>query len=181
MLHVELNAPFPEFRSNDICQEILIVNTHLLFPHDSSLCIVRFQQVTISLFTGPRQCLLLVKHSVMILFSLLCNRSTKFCNMWNPTKRRISLILCPLYYAGNFISSHWILIAQTLTSSLVFLYLLLCFSSDWNGSKRGHIYKFLRSLGFVSSYDTAHQYTDADAQKVSSILFSLCGTSFRFF
>ncbi|KAK6135191.1 hypothetical protein DH2020_031087 [Rehmannia glutinosa] len=37
--------------------------------------------------------------------------------------------------------------------------------SDWNGSKRGHVYKFLRSQGFVSSYDTAHQYTDADAHK----------------
>lgn len=46
MLHVELVAPFPECRSNDIRQEILIVNTHLLFPHDASLCIVRLQQVT---------------------------------------------------------------------------------------------------------------------------------------
>lgn len=44
---------------------------------------------------------------------------------------------------------------------LVFLF------SDWNGSKRGHVYKFLRSQGFVSSYDTAHQYADADARKVS--------------
>ncbi|GKB28796.1 hypothetical protein Tco_0868197 [Tanacetum coccineum] len=34
-----------------------------------------------------------------------------------------------------------------------------------NGSKRGHVYKFLRSQGFVSSYDTAHHYTDADAHK----------------
>lgn len=34
---------------------------------------------------------------------------------------------------------------------------------DWNGSKRGHVYKFLRSQGFVSSYDTAHHYTDSDA------------------
>ncbi|KAK8945433.1 hypothetical protein KSP40_PGU014302 [Platanthera guangdongensis] len=39
---------------------------------------------------------------------------------------------------------------------------------DWNGSKRGHVYKFLRSQGFVSSYDIAHQYTDndSDAHKV---------------
>lgn len=43
---------------------------------------------------------------------------------------------------------------------------MLDFYSDWNGSKRGNIYKFLRSQGFESSYDTAHQYTDADAQKV---------------
>lgn len=44
------------------------------------------------------------------------------------------------------------------------------FCSDWNGSKRGHVYKFLRSQGFVSSYDIAHKYTDddADAHKVGS-------------
>ncbi|CAB4302126.1 unnamed protein product [Prunus armeniaca] len=41
--------------------------------------------------------------------------------------------------------------------------IILC--GDWNGSKRGHVYKFLRSQGFVSSYDTAHHYTDADAHK----------------
>ncbi|CAK9172099.1 unnamed protein product [Ilex paraguariensis] len=41
--------------------------------------------------------------------------------------------------------------------------IILCI--DLNGSKRGHVYKFLRSQGFVSSYDTAHQYTDADAHK----------------
>ncbi|KHG19129.1 hypothetical protein F383_26300 [Gossypium arboreum] len=38
---------------------------------------------------------------------------------------------------------------------------ILC--GDWNGSKRGHVYKFLRSQGFVSSYDIAHEYTDSDA------------------
>ncbi|KVI10085.1 EF-hand-like domain-containing protein [Cynara cardunculus var. scolymus] len=73
LLHVEVIAPFNQCRNNIACQEILIVNTHLLFPHDSSI--------------------------------------------------------------------------------------------DWNGSKRGHVFKFLRSQGFVSSYDTAHQYTDADAHK----------------
>ncbi|CAH8352038.1 unnamed protein product [Eruca vesicaria subsp. sativa] len=36
---------------------------------------------------------------------------------------------------------------------------------DWNGSKRGHVYKFLRSQGFISSYDVAHQYTDSDAHR----------------
>ncbi|XP_068329756.1 uncharacterized calcium-binding protein At1g02270-like [Pyrus communis] len=41
--------------------------------------------------------------------------------------------------------------------------IVLC--GDWNGSKRGHVYKFLRSQGFESTYDTAHQYTDADAHK----------------
>ncbi|GJR84034.1 hypothetical protein Tco_0154819 [Tanacetum coccineum] len=32
--------------------------------------------------------------------------------------------------------------------------------------KRGHVYKFLRSQGFVSSHDTAHHYTDTDAHKM---------------
>lgn len=46
LLHVELAAPFSQFRNNDIRQEILIVNTHLLFPHDSTLCLVRLHQVS---------------------------------------------------------------------------------------------------------------------------------------
>lgn len=47
------------------------------------------------------------------------------------------------------------------------------FCSDWNGSKRGHVYKFLRSQGFESTYDTAHQCddNDADAQKVGIVIF----------
>lgn len=42
---------------------------------------------------------------------------------------------------------------------------------DWNGSKRGHVYKFLRSQGFVSSYDTAHHYTDSDADAHKVVIF----------
>ncbi|XP_031380111.1 uncharacterized calcium-binding protein At1g02270 isoform X2 [Punica granatum] len=106
MLHVEVVAPFPECRSNDIHQEILIVNTHLLFPHDASLSIVRLHQV----------------------YKILqCVESYQKENKLSP----LPIILC----------------------------------GDWNGSKRGHVYEFLRSQGFVSSYDTAHQYTDADAHK----------------
>lgn len=45
LLHVELAFPFLQCGNNDIGQEILIVNTHLLFPHDSSLCLVRLRQV----------------------------------------------------------------------------------------------------------------------------------------
>ncbi|KAG8661847.1 hypothetical protein MANES_01G044801v8 [Manihot esculenta] len=46
LLHVELASPFSQFlNNNDICLEILIVSTHLLFPHDSSLCLVRLHQV----------------------------------------------------------------------------------------------------------------------------------------
>uniref|UniRef100_A0A5B6ZKZ7 Endonuclease/exonuclease/phosphatase domain-containing protein n=1 Tax=Davidia involucrata TaxID=16924 RepID=A0A5B6ZKZ7_DAVIN len=106
LLHVELVAPFSQCRSNNDQQGILIVNTHLLFPHDSSLCLVRLQQV----------------------YKILQYvESYQKENMLNP----LPIILC----------------------------------GDWNGSKRGHVYKFLRSQGFVSSYDTAHRYTDADAHK----------------
>ncbi|KAL5568058.1 hypothetical protein UlMin_024633 [Ulmus minor] len=106
LLHVELATPFSQCLNNDIRQEILIVNTHLLFPHDSSLCLVRLHQV----------------------YEILQRvESYQKENKLNP----MPVILC----------------------------------GDWNGSKRGHVYKFLRSQGFESSYDTAHQYTDADAHK----------------
>lgn len=45
LLHVELVNPFCQNRSTNVGQEILIVNTHLLFPHDSRLCLVRLHQV----------------------------------------------------------------------------------------------------------------------------------------
>ncbi|KAF8379841.1 hypothetical protein HHK36_029290 [Tetracentron sinense] len=104
LLHVESNVPFSQSRNSNIQQEILIVNTHLLFPHNSSLSIARLQQV----------------------YKILQYvESYQKENKLNP----MPIILC----------------------------------GDWNGSKRGHVYKFLRSQGFVSSYDTAHQYTDSDA------------------
>ncbi|KAE8725277.1 Ovate family protein 5 [Hibiscus syriacus] len=57
---------------------------------------------------------------------------------------------------------------------------MLC--GDGNGSKLGHVYKFLRSQGFVLTYDTGHRYTDADAHKwVSSHLNhrgNICGVDF---
>ncbi|GAB2249651.1 hypothetical protein Droror1_Dr00013010 [Drosera rotundifolia] len=101
LIHVELLGPFSQNRNNSVRQELLIVNTHLLFPHDSSLCIV--YEILQSVESYQKE------HKL------------------NP----IPIILC----------------------------------GDWNGSKRGHVYKFLRSQGFVSSYDTAHQYTDTDAQR----------------
>ncbi|XP_072958107.1 uncharacterized calcium-binding protein At1g02270-like isoform X3 [Typha angustifolia] len=104
LLHVESIVPFWQSRSSSIEQQILIVNTHLLFPHDSSLCIVRLQQV----------------------YKIL-------------------------QYIESYQKEH----------KLSPMPIILC--GDWNGSKRGHVYKFLRSQGFVSSYDTAHQYTDSDA------------------
>lgn len=45
LLHVELASPISQWRNSNIRQEILIVNTHLLFPHDSTLSLVRLQQV----------------------------------------------------------------------------------------------------------------------------------------
>ncbi|KAH6766858.1 Calcium-binding endonuclease/exonuclease/phosphatase family [Perilla frutescens var. hirtella] len=106
LLHVELNVPISQSRNSNVRQELLIVNTHLLFPHDSSLCLERLRQV---------------------------------------------------YKILQYVESY------QKENKLNPLPILLC--GDWNGSKRGHIYKFLRSQGFVSSYDTAHHYTDADAHK----------------
>lgn len=114
LLHVELAFPFSQRQNSDITQEILIVNTHLLFPHDTSLSLVRLHQV----------------------YKIL-----QYVESYQKEKQ-----LKPLP-------------------------IMLC--GDWNGSKRGHVYKFLRSQGFVSSYDAAHHYTDADAHKVVQlILFS---------
>lgn len=45
LLHVELVVSSRQSRKNNIHQQILIVNTHLLFPHDCSYCIVRLRQV----------------------------------------------------------------------------------------------------------------------------------------
>ncbi|KAK9045090.1 hypothetical protein V6N11_058980 [Hibiscus sabdariffa] len=122
LLHVELATPASQRRNNDPCQEILIVNTHLLFPHDSSLCIVRLYQVY------------------------------KILQYVESYQKEYNLNPLPIMLCG-----------------------------DWNGSKRGHVYKFLRSQGFVSSYDTAHRYTDADAHKWVSHLNhrgNICGVDF---
>lgn len=122
LLHVELVAPILQCRNIDTRQEILIVNTHLLFPHDSTLCIVRLHQVY------------------------------KILQYVESYQKEYKLNPMPIILCG-----------------------------DWNGSKRGHVYKFLRSQGFVSSYDTAHQYTDADAHKWVSHLNhrgNICGVDF---
>ncbi|KAF5732024.1 putative carbon catabolite repressor protein [Tripterygium wilfordii] len=104
LLHVQSIAPILQNRRGCAQQEILIVNTHLLFPHDSSLSIVRLRQV----------------------YKIL-----KFVETYQTENKldHVPVILC----------------------------------GDWNGSKRGQVYKFLRSQGFVSSYDIAHHYTDSDA------------------
>ncbi|CAD5175950.1 unnamed protein product [Musa acuminata subsp. malaccensis] len=104
LLHVESVVPVLQGPNSNIHAQIIIVNTHLLFPHDSSLCIVRLQQV----------------YKILL-------------------------------YIETYQKEH----------NLSPMPIVLC--GDWNGSKRGHVYKFLRSQGFVSSYDTAHHYTDNDA------------------
>ncbi|XP_026658672.2 uncharacterized calcium-binding protein At1g02270 [Phoenix dactylifera] len=104
LLHVESVVPFNQSRNSSVQQQILIVNTHLLFPHDSSLCILRLQQVY------------------------------KILQSIESYQKEYKLSSIPIILCG-----------------------------DWNGSKRGHVYKFLSSQGFVSSYDAAHHYTDSDA------------------
>ncbi|KAF3439769.1 hypothetical protein FNV43_RR18047 [Rhamnella rubrinervis] len=103
LLHVQLNVPL-SLNQMRHSAEVLIVNTHLLFPHDFSLSVVRLQQVY------------------------------KILQYVETYQKENQLKPMPI---------------------------LLC--GDWNGSKRGHVYKFLRSQGFESSYDTAHQYSDNDA------------------
>ncbi|XP_054782991.1 uncharacterized calcium-binding protein At1g02270-like isoform X2 [Prosopis cineraria] len=104
LIHVESVVPSSQSQKGCFHQEFLIVNTHLLFPHDSSLSVVRLHQV----------------------YQILQN--------------------VELYQKENKLEP---------------MPIILC--GDWNGSKRGHVYKFLRSQGFISSYDIAHQYTDSDA------------------
>ncbi|CAN0889197.1 Uncharacterized calcium-binding protein At1g02270 [Linum grandiflorum] len=103
LLHVHLILPTSCHRKSDTRQELLIVNTHLLFPHNSSLSIARLHQV----------------HKIL--------------QYVETYERENKLGSIPVILSG-----------------------------DWNGSKRGRVYKFLRSQGFVSSYDIAHKYTDSD-------------------
>ncbi|XP_019431720.1 PREDICTED: uncharacterized calcium-binding protein At1g02270-like isoform X2 [Lupinus angustifolius] len=108
LLHVKSVSPFSQNQKGSFHQEFLVINTHLLFPHDSSLCIVRLHQV----------------------YQIL-----QFVELYQRENR---LKPMPIILSG-----------------------------DWNGSRRGHVYKFLMSQGFVSSYDIASQYTNsyADSNK----------------
>ncbi|GMJ00991.1 hypothetical protein like AT1G02270 [Hibiscus trionum] len=121
LLHVQSVIPFSQNKDDDTEQEILIVNTHLLFPHDSSLSVVRLHQVY------------------------------KILQYLETYQRENKLSQAPVILCG-----------------------------DWNGSKRGHVYKFLRSQGFVSSYDIAHKYTDSDHKWVShrNHRGNICGVDF---
>ncbi|EFJ27485.1 hypothetical protein SELMODRAFT_63669, partial [Selaginella moellendorffii] len=85
-------------------QQVVLVNTHLIFPHASNYSLLRLRQA----------------------YKIL-----KFVEHFKDER---SLSHAPV---------------------------LLC--GDWNGSKRGQVYRFLRSQGFVSSYDMAREYWDIDA------------------
>ncbi|KNA10687.1 hypothetical protein SOVF_141930 [Spinacia oleracea] len=107
VLHVEVFCDIAQKNTTNIVKEVMIVNTHLVFPHDSRYCFLRLQQV----------------------YKIL-------------------------QYIRSYMEKYALLIP-----------VILC--GDWNGSKKGHVYKFLRSQGFVSSYDIAHHHQDdtEDSQK----------------
>lgn len=109
LLHVELIAPFLQYRSNNVHQEMLIVNTHLLFPHNSSLCLERLRQVCESLhnslltFNLARSCCDVSCYATNFAFYYphLLFRYTKYCNVWNHIKKKTNSIHFLLYYAGK--------------------------------------------------------------------------------
>eukprot|EP00897_Mesotaenium_endlicherianum_P007144 jgi/Mesen1/6458/ME000033S05748 len=84
--------------------EFLVVNTHLLFPHNANSSLIRLRQ------------------------------SYKILEFLEQYKTESRLPPMPIVLCG-----------------------------DWNGSKRGQVYKFLRSQGFTSSYDIHREYKDHDA------------------
>lgn len=101
LLHVELLDHSSHNQPTKMEKQVLVVNTHLIFPHDSSYCFVRLQQV----------------YKILQYIDQYCKE-----NQLPP----LPVILC----------------------------------GDWNGSKKGNVYKFLQSQGFVSSYDIAPPHTN---------------------
>ena len=45
LLHAELVVHSSHNQHSDMEKQVLVVNTHLIFPHDSSYCFVRLRQV----------------------------------------------------------------------------------------------------------------------------------------
>ncbi|KAI7991083.1 putative calcium-binding protein [Camellia lanceoleosa] len=124
LLHLELLVHSSENQLTNTRKEVLVMNTHLIFPHDSSYCFVRLKQV----------------YKMLKYIDSYCHE-----NQLPP----VPVILC----------------------------------GDWNGSKKGNVYKFLQSQGFVSSYDIAHPYTN-DAEDLSKWIShhnhrgNVCGVDF---
>lgn len=104
LLHVELAFPFSQCQNSDVRHEILIVNTHLLFPHDPSLCLVRLHQVCEHLVLVFKHHFLLLWHLILHFKILLLCRSTSYFNISNLIKMSINLSLCQSYYAGKHIT-----------------------------------------------------------------------------
>jgi hypothetical protein len=165
LLHVESAMPYLQNRSSScVQQQSLIVNTHLVFPHDHSLSVVQLKQVCAN------------DYPVSQYFSRLCSNWL----LWEWQVYKI-LQYIQAYQEEHKLSPMPIILCGWVTRLIsTFLYeyhsemdtniwLGHSYYSDWNGSKRGQVYKFLCSQGFVSSYDTAHQYSDSeeDAHKVT--------------
>ncbi|XP_058213068.1 uncharacterized calcium-binding protein At1g02270-like isoform X1 [Rhododendron vialii] len=125
LLHVELLDHSSPNQPTKMEKQVLVVNTHLIFPHDSSYCFVRLQQV----------------YKILQYIDQYCQE-----NQLPP----LPVILC----------------------------------GDWNGSKKGNVYKFLQSQGFVSAYDIAHPCTNG-SEDFSKVWIShrnhrgnMCGVDF---
>ncbi|XP_024521113.1 uncharacterized calcium-binding protein At1g02270 [Selaginella moellendorffii] len=119
VLHLKSNKDDPREQ-----QQVVLVNTHLIFPHASNYSLLRLRQ------------------------------AYKILKYVEQFKDERSLSHAPV---------------------------LLC--GDWNGSKRGQVYRFLRSQGFVSSYDMARDYWDIDADAHRWVshrnhLGNVCGVDF---
>lgn len=104
LLHVRSVNPIFQNQIESVHQEFLIVNTHLLFPHDSSLSIVRLDQVCE--FVGIQNSFLFIFRLLSILkfaFHLSSCRFIKYYNMWNCIREKTGSNHCLLFYAGKFI------------------------------------------------------------------------------
>lgn len=79
-------------------QQVLIVNTHLLFPHDSSMCLERLRQVNMLSFFS-----LSLSFIAAVLSSddMKNHRFTRSCNLLKLIRRKTILVLCPLFSVGK--------------------------------------------------------------------------------
>lgn len=104
LLHIQLVKPLSQNLKNIVPPEIIIVNTHLLFPHDSSLSIARLHQVyrlacslfALAFFSNPVM-------SEVNFFPLLGLQDIAICRIISDRKSSPTLpvILCGLvcYYS----------------------------------------------------------------------------------
>lgn len=104
LLHVELAFPFSQCQNSDVRHEILIVNTHLMFPHDPSLCLVRLHQVCENLVWYLNTTFCYLWHLTLYFKILLLCRSTSYFNISNLIRMSTNLSLCRSYYAGKHIT-----------------------------------------------------------------------------